>query len=243
MSSQAYIHLDWDTDFFGFPVVKIIPDTLHFLQLQKILDELKEKKVRLAYWPSRPDDPESQEAAQSLGGVLVDKKITYVLNLKKLSPRELMTAVTPEEYLSHTVDPDLEKLALQSGEYSRFCVDPKIGKEKCRELYRIWMDNSVKRIAAKSLLVVKEKGQIVGVVIMGEQNGRGNIGSICVDESQRGRGLGADLLRSAHRWFISQGYDSVQAIVQGKNTGATRFYEKLGYTTEKVENYYHFWLS
>ena len=65
---------------------------------------------------------------------------------------------------------------------------------------------------------------------------------IAVDENYRGKGLGAGLVRSANAWFLKQGYFVAQVVTQGRNLAACKLYENCGYSLEKIENYYHFWL-
>ena len=62
---------------------RISPLRLTDEELKGVLVSMKNENVTLVYWPSDPDDPESQEAARKNGGFLADRKITYVMDLEK----------------------------------------------------------------------------------------------------------------------------------------------------------------
>lgn len=137
---------------------------------------------------------------------------------------------------------DLEALAIQSGPYSRFSVDPKLPEEKFIELYKIWINRSLKKEIADEVLVIREGENVVGMVTLGEKDGKGDIGLIAVERDRRGRKYGEALVRAAQCWFIRRGYEFGQAVTQGGNIPACSLYKKCGYSVEKVEYFYHFWL-
>ena len=82
--TNNYKILSWDSDFFGFLVVKIIPNKLNLKELEKILTDLKERNVSLVYFASDSEHEDSLIAAKSLGGFLTGQKITYILNLETI---------------------------------------------------------------------------------------------------------------------------------------------------------------
>jgi dTDP-4-amino-4,6-dideoxy-D-galactose acyltransferase len=91
-------------------------------------------------------------------------------------------------------------------------------------------------------LAVREGKRIAGMITLGEKNGRGDIGLIAVNPASRGKGYGEALVRSAHRWFIRQGFHEAQVVTQRRNSSACHLFEKCGFSVEKIEHYYHFWL-
>lgn len=240
---EDYRILDWDSDFFGFKVVRINPSRLDGEQLSEIISHLRSHNVTLVYWPSRKDGGRVGDGAIGrLGGYLVDEKITFVLELDDFDAVQSGAAAVVERYDSTMAVSDLESLAIQSGEHSRFAVDPNIPREKFRELYRSWIRKCLTRELADQVLVIRAGGSVVGMVTLGGRNDRGNIGLIAVDQSSRGRGYGLALVRAAQVWFIGKDYASAQVVTQGRNVSACNLYRKCGYCVEKVEHYYHFWL-
>ncbi|MBU4332072.1 GNAT family N-acetyltransferase [Patescibacteria group bacterium] len=234
--------LKWDTDFFGFTVAKIIPNKLNLNSLKKILTSLRKSRVSLVYWASDSTDEASQKAAETLNGFLADRKVIYIINLKKIPVKHLQLNIKVEEHNKNLPNTELKNLAIQAGLYSRYNVDQKISKKKFEALYKIWITNSLNKTIADAVLVTKKKGKIVGMITLGKKNNRGDIGLIAVSPNARGMGLGTSLVKSAQSWFISHKYKFGQVITQEANTAACRLYEKCGYRLEKKENFYHFWL-
>jgi ribosomal protein S18 acetylase RimI-like enzyme len=239
---KRYEILEWDSDFFGFSVARIVPDELDYNNLKEVLAEMKKEKVSLAYWASCRTDEYSRKMAEDLGGFLTEKKITYLIILESLNKKSLRFADMVEIYKDDKPNSDLEKLIIEGGVYSRFYVDPKISREKYEALHKLWIANSTNKSIAKAVLIIRKHSRIVGFVSLGEKTGRGNIVYIAVDANIRGKGLGGALMNSAHSWFISNGYKYAQAETQEANIIACRMYEKFGYNIDKVQNFYHFWL-
>lgn len=223
--------LDWDSHFFGWPVAKIADISE--------LETLRQQGVRLVYWATT--DAHSQAAATAAGGTLVDKKVTYQMDLRTI-PTEQLQAGPVTEYTDATASNDLIDLSIQAGLYSRFKVDPKMDQKKFEKLYTLWIQKSCSHELAKAVLVIREQGKCVAIVTVGEKNGHGDIGLVAVDASQRGKGYGVALIRAAQAWFVQQGYTSSQVVTQGDNVAACKLYEKCGYQQAGLEYYYHFWL-
>ncbi len=169
---------------------------------------------------------------------LADEKITYI---KKLAKNENLGS-NVSKYVENTCDDLLIELAIQSGEYSRFKIDKYIENEKFRQLYELWMINSIKKIIAKEVYII-DKENVNGVVTVGEKNKRADIGLIAVNNGCRGQGLGKQLLAAAENWGFDQGYKFIQVVTQKANQIACSFYEANGYHQEKCQFVYHVWFN
>jgi dTDP-4-amino-4,6-dideoxy-D-galactose acyltransferase len=77
---------------------------------------------------------------------------------------------------------------------------------------------------------------------LGDKNERGDIGLLAVAADKRGQGLGIQIVNGALQEFKAKGYELAQVVTQQDNIPACRLYERCGFTVEKVENFYHFWL-
>jgi dTDP-4-amino-4,6-dideoxy-D-galactose acyltransferase len=235
--------LRWDTDFFGFIVARIIPCRLTKNELENILVALKRENVSLAYWASDPQDHISQCAANSLGGFLADKKITYLIDLVNAPIPSLQEVnANIEEYQEAKPNSELEALALKSGIFSRFNVDPKFSKVQYENLYKLWILNSANKKLADVIFVAKENDKIIGMVTVIKKHNCGNIGITAVDESRRGENLGVALVRMVLEWCILQDCKIAKVVTQADNIAACRLYEKCGYYIAKINYFYHFWL-
>ncbi len=71
-----------------------------------------------------------------------------------------------ESYKEKSPDTELIKLAIQSGIYSRFNVDEKIGKQKFEELYSLLLINSLKKEIAQEVLLISNETKITGFVTL-----------------------------------------------------------------------------
>jgi len=233
--------LDWDTHFFGIAVARICPPVMSPKELESTLDALRKNGVQLVYWPS--DSLMDDTVVRSWGGNLVDRKTTYFADLKRiaLGLGSVPSAVFPY-HAGMDIVPFVE-LAIQSGRYSRFSVDPRFPREKFEQLYKHWIIQSLQKKMAKEVLVVQEKGRTVGMVTLRETLGRGDIGLIAVQSEHRGKGYGTQLVRAAQHWYLDHGYVHAQVVTQGDNVPACRLYEKCGYSVEKIQFFYHFWLQ
>lgn len=239
---KTYRILNWDSNFFGFKVATIVPNRIIYSDLKQILKRLKEKKVSLVYWCSDPKSRNSQIAAKELGGFLVDFKITYEINLNTYDDQGSFENLGVEKYSKSTPNKDLENLAIQSGLYSRFRVDPNFTQDHFESLYKTWIRNSINKKIADEVLVMNKDGSINGMITVMNKNGKGMIGLMAVDSRVRAKGLGTILINAAKSWFISRGCQRGMVVTQRKNKAACKLYEKCGFYVRKVENFYHFWL-
>ncbi len=56
---------------------------------------------------------------------------------------------------------------------------------------------------------------------------------VCIDESCRGKGVGAVLLEYVAEWAKANGFNRLDLDVWEFNEGARRFYERYGFSTQK----------
>ena len=237
---MEYQILDWDSDLFGVKVARIADPSLPTEKLTDLLSVLKQQCVKLVYWSSGRECDDDE--AKRLCGHLVDTKTTFAMDFRSLNLDDFNSIDIVEAYSQSMPIADIEDLAIQSGEYSRFAVDPNLPREKYLALYKIWINRSLDKEIASEVLVIQEAGRVVGMVTLGEKNRRGDIGLIAVGTSYRGKKYGYKLVRAAQRWFVKNGYIFGQVVTQGMNIPACNLYKKCGYSIEKIEYIYHFWL-
>ncbi len=237
---MKYKMMDWDTNFFGIKVAQISRPRLSTNELSDIISELKRLHVRLVYWASEEEYDEA--VAKKLGGCLVDRKTTFSIDFSSVNLKEIASTDIVEPFIYSMPVADLEALAIESGKYSRFAVDPKLPRERFIALYKVWVNKSLSKEISDEVLVIRDGDHVVGMATLGEKDGRGNIGLIAVDSNSRGRKYGEKLVRAAQRWFISKGYEYGHVVTQGQNIPACKLYIKCGYSVEQIKFFYHFWL-
>jgi dTDP-4-amino-4,6-dideoxy-D-galactose acyltransferase len=237
--NNIYEILEWDSNFFGFTVCRINEPNLSNDELAEILKLLSSLQIDLVYYSKEKELTSLNSISAYYEIKLVDKKTTFAKKLNSTSVFKQNSAIS--EYKGNYPEKKLLELAIESGVYSRFNVDEKIGKEKYQELYSLWIINSVSKLLAKEVLVFRTANEISGFVTLGEKNERADIGIIAVDSFYRGKGIGKSLMFSAEKWFIDENYNSIQVVTQGENIPACRLYESCGYNIENVEYFYHIW--
>jgi len=178
-----YKLLSWDTKFFNIKTGRIIPASLQENQLVSILVEMRKEKFKLVYWASEQQNTYELQAYSSM---LADKKTTFEINLQNINLDKLPLPKA-KPYCSSFPFSQLEKLAIQSGVYSRFALDTNFPHEKFTALYKTWIRKSVSGEMADEVLVIMQNNHIAGMVTLAIENGVGDIGLIAVDEKFRGR--------------------------------------------------------
>jgi len=237
-----YEILQWDSDFFGFKVARITSSGLSSRELVLMLKKLKGNNVKLVYWACDSEHVPPEKTVQDHGGLCVNERVTYGVYLPGLNLEKYPPPFIVDEFTDSKASPQLEKLAVLSGRYSRFNLDPNIPPHKFKEMYLLWINQSINGSMADHVFVVKINNLIRGMVTVSIQNEIGRIGLLSVDPDARSRRVGTTLVRFAQNWYISQGCKTAKVVTQKENVQACRLYEKCNYIEEITKNYYHFWL-
>jgi dTDP-4-amino-4,6-dideoxy-D-galactose acyltransferase len=231
--------LGWDSSFFGYKVGKTTAKGISPATVNKIIEQARNKEVRLLYLFTDGDDKISQDSTGAVAGKLVDKKLTFNL---KIGDADFDTDDHIEPFIANYPSEKLILLAIQSGLYSRYKSDTNFKNNEFEKLYTAWIVNSVKKKIADYVFVYKEDGVELGFVTLKLNDTYGQIGLIAVDESVRGRSIGKKLIFTVASLLKKRGIGSLQVPTQKDNTGACQFYRSIGFEEIKTENIYHIWL-
>ena len=87
---------------------------------------------------------------------------------------------------------------------------------------------------ASTILGIRERGALVGSVMVGFDGHRGWVYYLAVAESHRRSGVGRALMAGAEDWLRERGAPAVRLMVREDNTEAHGFYRALGYDTQQV---------
>ncbi|RYG94669.1 hypothetical protein EON65_57130, partial [archaeon] len=107
------------------------------------------------------------ETSRAYPGTLVDKKSTYVMSLHSLDKVKLLERafmndkihIKPYNSKEHPEpSQSLCSLAIASGIFSRFKVDPKIPPAGYEALFSTWLKNSCNHTVADEVFVAYERG-------------------------------------------------------------------------------------
>jgi dTDP-4-amino-4,6-dideoxy-D-galactose acyltransferase len=233
--------LDWDSSFFGVNVARLVNFSSPADVRSSEFCAAREQGIKLLYVSAV--EPLSSDFTQLYGGELVDIKTTYQINFAKLDLHAASLGLAePCSDLNTLPLSELEDLAVQSGEYSRFAIDHRIPRERFEALYKIWIRRSLNKEIAFEVLTISDADRVAGLITLGEKNGKADIGLLAVGASFRGKGYGQSLIHEAHKRFVIKGYKYGQVVTQGNNLAACNLYKKCGYEVGAREYFYHFWL-
>ncbi len=221
--------LPWDTAFFGFAVGKTNVETLDFFDEGAFVKSASNFKLVYVF--------ANKPLNSSLFADPADVKLTFQKTLKIENPEMKFQVFDPDLY-AYT---DLQKLALQSGEYSRVKTDKGFDPKDFYRMYDIWINKSLD--SEQSVVLVEEVDyKLAGFVTLDmNESETAQIGLIAVDSTVRGKGVGAKLMAQAEKAAVQAGKKNLRVATQQKNISATNFYVKQGYTLADQIIIYHYW--
>jgi ribosomal protein S18 acetylase RimI-like enzyme len=228
------VELPWDSSFFGFPVFSLrTPSSEDIISTRKQL-----QSPALVYVLLNDGQREELELMRSLGIYAIDVRVVYQ---KDLGSGALKEASDIQEY-EKQLTPELERLALHAGQFSRFKKDPRLNP-KYVELYRTWIIKSLtKEIAEKTFVYFDKAGIIRGMCTCAVDKGIGSIGLIAVDPEFRSRGVGKALMARVEQYYSSRNAGFSRVTTQEANRVASEFYQQVGYKIFQRQNIFHLWI-
>ncbi len=241
MNTELYTQLAFDTQLFGFKVAKLSYD-LSPSQLDTALFKLKKKHFALAYWQTAPNAT-SQYADGHHSAVLASEQMIFKQDLTKQNFQDDFEPLNYYPKAKPTIE--MEDLALQIGELSRFGRDQHFKPREWQLMYRTWITNATLRTAATATLVQldQETQKITGMIALKITPTKcGEIVLLAVAPTVRGQGIGSKLVKQALRYFVEQNCRAAEVITQKTNLPACALYQKCGFTLAKCDHFYHFWL-
>lgn len=231
--------LDWDSRFFGKTIGRVSGAVLTPPLVARIDAWAADNRVDCLYFLASADDSGTTRAAENDGYHLVDIRVT----LEHRLPQRL-DLLEPSPRIRPALEGDigaLRAISRNNHHDSRFYHDGSFDREKCDELYAVWIEKSV-RGAADHALVWDEAGQAVAYVT-GKllPAGGGSVELVGVHPGWQGKGIGFHLTRQLLAWFQGQGVHRVTVVTQGRNIGAQVLYQRSGFVSLSTELWYHKW--
>ncbi len=230
--------LEWDSTFFNKSIGKVEVD--RFENDYGELDELR--GFDLIYLYSKNSIFESTLLKrlndQNFQLVFEEEKFVYSI---PVSPSLGTSTSVNIKVLDSTYETDeaLKRLALGSGEHSRFKVCPVL-KEKFESLYKLWLEKSLQGVLADCVFGYVESDTVLGFVTCKKTGSIVTIGLISVAPQARGKGIGNKLLKATLDYAMSESCTRVAVRTQGVNTTAIAFYEAFGFDLVQRRHLYHF---
>jgi dTDP-4-amino-4,6-dideoxy-D-galactose acyltransferase len=237
MKKNTIEPLAWDSQFFGYPIARIVLDQNGCEKLEKLFKELTSGNFHLTYFFVPPVEKEINKNVIKKGGVLVDQKTVFL----KTTEKQNSFSHHISEFQGLAMNESLKKLILQSGKYSRFHIDKYFVNNEYEKLYTEWLRKSINKSIALKILVAKNGSEIVGITTLGKKKDSADIGLVAVDEKFRGQGIGNDLIRFSDNVAHDMGFPKIKVVTQLQNKSACKLYEKSGFHIESITNVYHYW--
>lgn len=221
--------LKWDSAFFGFPVGKTSIESPDFFNEGAFLNAASAYKLVYLFAKSPISNSRFTQPA--------DVKLTFQKTLESENSGVKLRVFNAD---FHDYN-DLQMLAFQSGEYSRFKTDKGFDPKEFNRMYDIWIKKSID--SERSMVLVEElDNKLAGFVSIDfDESETVSIGLIAVDGEMRGKGVGALLMAQAEKAALKVGKKFIRVATQQKNTSATNFYVKQGYSLADQIFIYHYW--
>lgn len=121
-------------------------------------------------------------------------------------------------------------LAYESGKYSRYSQDKNISEEKFKELYQLWVKNSLNKKIADKVFYIKEQEDILGFVTIKIKDKIGQIGLRAIKPRNQGKGFGKNLLIKTENYCLENNVTILLIPTQAENETVCKFYTKMSYT-------------
>lgn len=239
------VPLAWDTEHFGFPVARLRTPGMSTEQIEARIVEAQRTGVEMLVVIVDAEQRLPDALLARFNGLLADDKVTFTRGLDNF----IRTPVSSDEILIEPFDgsaatQQLVDLSIASGEYSRFRVDPRFPRWAFENLYRLWIERSVRHELADVVLVARtpeRRELLLGMITVDVKNAIGSIGLVAVTAESRGRGIGSRLIDAAHTEMLQRGARSASVVTQAVNEPACRSYRRAGYALTTTERIYHFW--
>ena len=233
--------LDWDSEFFGMPIARVISEAPGDAELRQINEECEKSRYACLYALVDGERSTAVHALESHAFQLMDIRMTLT---RKVSVDQLVNpagdvVVRPS---GETDIHSLRAIARVSHVDSRYYADSNFSRSRCDDLYALWIEKSC-RDYADMVLVAELSGKPVGYITCDANDDHvGQIGLFAVDASAQGRGIGRRLIQESLVWFHAQGCDRVDVVTQGCNVRAQQVYQKADFVTSRVQLWFHKWM-
>jgi len=237
LSSDPIQILDWDSDFFRFPVANldVIGDTTN---LKSAMESVKRQKIKLTYITVPAEYESIAKTAEQLGALYINRTRTYSLQIVSNANLPSDSYSPVEQYKSRIPEQWLIDLAIRAGHHSRFKVDPKIPSALFQAMYTTWIRNFCLGRMGESVFVPSTNPHSGFIALTA---GCKAISLFAVDEAFVGKKIGTTLVRHAIAKSIKQHADELTVKTQDTNVAACRFYESCGFSLKSEEIVLHFW--
>lgn len=236
--SEPGERLAWDSAHFGLAIGRALGD-----DPAEVIAWMRREAIACAYRLVPVERPEVASSFARAGFRLVDLRVTFDADPRASREPEPLAGVTLRPGSSRDAAA-LEPIAAASYRDARFYRDGRFDEARCDALYGLWLTKSLSGERADHVVVAELDGAPVGFVTCAmPAPDRGSIGLVGVGEPARGRGLGRAMVRCGLGWLADRGAERVTVVTQGRNLGAQRLYQRVGFRTAELGLWLHGWMD
>ena len=238
--------LEWDSTFFGVRIGQVHKNSLDRETVDQITKWSNKNQIDCLYLVTDADDSLTIRLAEDNGFRLVEIRILYESNLSGWDP--ITRPKSNQDVVIRNVRiediPQLQEIAKNSYQNSRWYFDPCFPEAKCQEYYQLWIKKSAEG-GASFVLVADNNGEILGYISGNRQSDiqEGSFELTAVKENARRSGIGHELFASSLDWYIQHSVKQVIVNTQGRNLGTQRMILRFGFLPYKVQLFYHRWIT
>jgi dTDP-4-amino-4,6-dideoxy-D-galactose acyltransferase len=219
--------MEWDSDFFNLNVGK--------LDFKEYRESFNEESYDLLYIVSSADfDLKLKGFENSFS----EQKVKFYKEFKE--NQQLSENIFSHRETDYNIQ-EIYELAFESGKNSRFLLDKKFSPEKFKELYKLWIDNSISQKFADDVLLYKYDGNTVGFLTYKTIEKNAFVGLIAVSNEHQGKGIGGIMLKHLETILNLKGIHNLTIPTQGQNKQACYFYNKIGFSISEKTYIKHYW--
>lgn len=242
--SSIVTKLDWDTNFFGFPVAQLTSNRIKEKDIVGIFEYCRKNKIRLLQFKCDAHHQPSIELAEEYGFHFADIRMTFARKLLKNSPQP---AIKDDFTFRRGLHKDVEilrEVVADIYQHSRYYFDPNFPKERVQIFYQDWIEKAVLGTFDDFAWVICVSDRPVGFcTIKLLDNQEASIGLVGIDKSYMGMSLGTVLMQQVLFNLKKEGISLVKVVTQGRNYAAQRLYQNNGFLIDLLEIYYHRWFD
>jgi dTDP-4-amino-4,6-dideoxy-D-galactose acyltransferase len=239
-TTPVYQYLDWDSNFFGCRIARVIPHKLDPKTVTTTLRWCKDSQIDCLYFLADAEDDTTIRLAEKHKFHCVDIRITFERRLKDIGNEgdDFTGNIRPSK--AEDIIP-LRDIARFSYRDTRFYSDTKFPTQLADALYETWIEKSCNGYA-DVVLVAEDDGKAVGYISCHRlDETQGQIGLVGVHSDWRGKRIGQVLVNQSLQWFAGRGMTHVSVVTQGRNIPAQRLYERCGFLSSTLQIWYHRW--
>lgn len=235
--------MDWDSDFWGFPVAYLSSRYLTENIMHRIEKAVKREEFRLIEYLCNCHDNRSVEIAERNNFHFTDIRLSFEKRIEEGFEYDLPDGITFSEAKEKDI-PMLKEISKDLYQDSRYFFDENFDRNKVQRFYQLWIKRAVLGEYDDVCFCLYEKGLPLGFcsIKYNVPSKSASIGLFGLARRYQGRGLGKVLLFMVFSQLRKKNIVRIDVVTQGRNYAAQRLYQKAGFLTKATELWYHKWL-